>query len=267
MIIDEAYRILKSAFLLKHPDLKIDEVRVGVNLTAVKLSNHRLGLASTLKDIYVYSDKSMRDYGSFTPLRIEGMKVTELFETTKKSALISTLRIAVLNAITTEILDSGQYHIVRNTDPFEMIRLLPNQTVTIVGAFHSYIKKVAALGNPLHVLELNPDALNHEHKQFYVPANGFRTVIPNSDVIIITGLTLVNGTLDGLLSVVSPKSQVVVTGPSSCIMPEVLFSHRVDIIGATYITKPELLFPMVSQAATGFHLFEYCAEKVCILAK
>jgi hypothetical protein len=36
------------------------------------------------------------------------------------------------------------------------------------------------------------------------------------------------------------------------------------MIGGTMITKPEILFPMVSQGAAGYHLFEYCAEKITI---
>jgi uncharacterized protein (DUF4213/DUF364 family) len=68
-----------------------------------------------------------------------------------------------------------------------------------------------------------------------------------------------------LLSVISPGTQVIVTGPSSGIFPDILFENKVTVIGTIKITKPEILFDIVSEGGTGFHLFEYCAQKICIL--
>ncbi|MBK7711175.1 MAG: hypothetical protein IPJ37_09670 [Bacteroidales bacterium] len=44
-----------------------------------------------------------------------------------------------------------------------------------------------------------------------------------------------------------------------------MFENKVNIIGAVRITKPEVLFNIVSEGGTGYHLFEYCAQKICIL--
>ena len=68
-----------------------------------------------------------------------------------------------------------------------------------------------------------------------------------------------------MLLAISPGSQVIVTGPSVSIIPDILFENKVSIIGASIITKPEMLFDIVSDGGTGFHLFEYCARKICIL--
>jgi uncharacterized protein (DUF4213/DUF364 family) len=48
-------------------------------------------------------------------------------------------------------------------------------------------------------------------------------------------------------------------------IPDVLFENNVDIIGSIRITKPEMLMKLISQASAGFHLFRYCAEKICVL--
>jgi hypothetical protein len=37
------------------------------------------------------------------------------------------------------------------------------------------------------------------------------------------------------------------------------------MIGASRITRPEILFEIVGEGGTGYHLFEYCAQKICIL--
>ena len=89
--------------------------------------------------------------------------------------------------------------------------------------------------------------------------------MPQSDIVIITGQTLVNNTIDDLLAVINPKSEVIVTGPSSGILPDLLFENKVSVIGTIRITKPEILFSLVREGGTGYHLFEYCAQKICIL--
>ena len=265
MILDETYGLLKKRYKTQLEKLTISDVCLGVHLTAVKLSDESYGVASTMADVRVHCNKEDRDFGDFTPSKIRGQKVMDLFDTTRKSGIIDTLKIAALNANSSIIISNSDYHILENTDPVDLIPLDSQKTITIVGGFHSYIRKIAQTNNKLNVLELDIDALSEEHKRYYVPASGFKEIIPISDIIIITGLTLVNNTIDGLLSVIPSNAMVIVTGPSSSIIPDILFKNKVNIIGATRITKPELLFALVSEAGAGFHLFQYCAQKICIL--
>jgi uncharacterized protein (DUF4213/DUF364 family) len=124
---------------------------------------------------------------------------------------------------------------------------------------------ISGTSNKLHVLELNEGALPPDQKKYFVPADEFRSVLPESDIVLITGQTLVNRTIDDLLSAVRQGAQVAVTGPSSGILPDVLFSNGVTMIGTLRIDKPEILFDIVAQGGMGYHLFKYCARKICIL--
>jgi uncharacterized protein len=265
MIIEQTYDLLKTKYRNKIDGLTIADVRIGLFLTAVRLSDNSFGASASLTDNHSFCNKGNRDFGSFTPSKIKGQKVSDLFETQKESNTTLTLKIAVLNAISSGIISSGDYKVLENCDPIDLLDLGSQKTITIVGAFHTYIQKVSMTKNRLYVLELNENALAPEQKQFYVPANEYSTILPESDIVIITGLTLVNKTIDSLLSAISKKSTVIVTGPSSSIIPDILFAGNVNIIGATRITKPEILFNVVGEAGTGFHLFEYCAQKICIL--
>jgi uncharacterized protein len=265
MILDETYELLKTRYKKQIEKLEISDVRIGVLLTAVKLTDGSVGVATTLSEILVHCNKENRDFGDFTPSKIRGQKVMDLLETTKKSNIIDTLKTAVLNAISSRILSDSSYKIIKNTDPIDLLPLDSQKTITIVGGFHSYIRKISATKNTLYVLELNKDALTEEHKHFYVPASEYEQILPLSDIIIITGLALVNNTIDGLLSAVPAKALVIVTGPSSSIVPDILFENKVNIIGATRIVNPDLLFAIVGEAGAGFHLFQYCAQKICIL--
>lgn len=264
MIIEQTYQFLKKEFGKKE-DLTISDVRIGRCFSAVRLSDNSFGASATLFDDFSHCSKSDRDFGDFTPLKIRGQKVHDLFDTEKESNTILTLKIAVLNALSSAIISSGKYKVRENCDPIELLDLSPGKTITIVGAFQSYIQKISATNNKLYVLEMNENALAPGQKQYYIPADEYKTVLPQSDIVIITGLTLVNKTIDGLLSAIDKKTEVVVTGPSSSIIPDILFENNVNIIGATQITKPEILFDIVSEGGAGYHLFKYCAQKICIL--
>ncbi|MCX6254267.1 MAG: DUF364 domain-containing protein [Bacteroidia bacterium] len=265
MIIEQTYNLLKNKYGTRFENLTVSDVRIGLHLTAVRLSDDSIGTSATLADNHPFCAKSNRDFGDFTPLRIRGQKVHDILETNKESSVILSLKTAVLNAISSNVISSGNYKIIDNCDPIQLIDLNSRKTITVVGAFQSYIRKIAGTGNKLFILELNENSLAQEHKKFYISAGKYDKILPDSDIVIITGQTLVNRTIDDLLSAISPGTQVIVTGPSSNILPDILFENKVSIIGAVRITDPEILFDIVSEGGTGFHLFEYCAQKICIL--
>jgi uncharacterized protein (DUF4213/DUF364 family) len=236
-------------------------------MSAVKLSDGTVGLSSLLmpKDSDGHCKKSNRNFGDFTPLQITGKTVWELLEFPFKNNIVQSLKIATLNAISSKLLDTGNYKVLKNTDPVDLIDLNLKRTITMAGAFQSYIDRISKTGNRLFVLEFNKDALIGEDRRFFVPAANYKELLPVSDIVIITGLTLVNDTLDGLLETVKPEAQIIVTGPSSSFIPDILFQHHVKIVGAVRISNPEKMFQVVSEGGAGYHLFEYCAEKISVL--
>lgn len=265
MIFEQTCDLLINKYRARTENLSIDKVVIGLNLTAVRLSDNSVGVASNIPDNHSFCARHNRDFGDFTPLKITGQNVHDILLARKESGTIASLRTAVINAVSSKIAGSGNYRIIDDCDPVQLIDPDQDKTIAVVGAFQSYIQKISGAGNRLFVLELNENALADEHKKFFVQADRYSEILPESDIVIITGQTLVNSTLDDLLSVISPGAQVIVTGPSAGILPEVLFENRVNIIGSMKITWPEKLFDVVSQGGKGFHLFEYCARKICIL--
>ena len=267
MILDETITVLKKQYSQYIENLAIADVRVGLFMTAVRLSDGSAGVSGTLtpQNDEIHCKKENRDFGDFTPNKITGEKAIELLETTKKGSLIDTLKVAVLNAVSSGILENSDYTILRNTDPIDLIDLKTPQTITIVGAFQSYIRRISQTNNRLYVLELNEEALSEKDRKFYVPANEFPNILPVSDIVIITGLTLVNSTFERLLEAIKPGTQIIVTGPSSSFIPDILFAKGVKIIGAVKTINTDLMMKVVSEGGTGYHLFKYCAEKICIL--
>ncbi len=265
MIFNETYYLLKDRYSRDIGNLVVSDIRIGQYLTVVRLSDNSVGTSSTLPLEHPFCLKESRDFGDFSPLKIRGKKVTDILETDRKSQIISSLKTAVLSAISSGIISSGEYIVKENCDPIQFVDLGKKKTITIVGAFHSYIRKISETGNRLFVLEKNKKALRGEFQNYYVEASQYEKIVPDSDVLLITGQTLVNDTIDELLSFVSPGCQVIVAGPSGGIIPDVLFEKGVSIVGGIRITRPEIVFNIVSEGGLGYHLFEYCAAKICIL--
>lgn len=265
MIAEETYLFLKSRDEERFQALTIADVRIGLRLTAVKLSDGSFGVASTLEDDQKTCPKWKRDFEDFSPSKIRGRNISGLFETPKQTSLIRTLRVAALCAISSALMVENRYTVLDDKDPFDLIDLRKKKTITMVGAFQSYIRKITETGNRLFVLEFDESALSAEHKKLFVPARDYQSVIPRSDIVIMTGLTLVNDTIDKLLNAIPPGVFTIVSGPSCSQVPDILFRHGVDAIGAAKITDGDLLFTLAAEGGAGYHLFEYCARKICIV--
>ena len=265
MILEKTIDLIRTRYGEMVENLIVTDVVMGVYMTAIRLSDGSCGVASTDIDCHPPCSKQDRDFGDFTPTKIIGQKVIHLLESDKALKALDTLKVSALNAISHKLIMESGYRIIDDTDPVDLIDLTPLKTITLVGGFHSYIQRIEGTGNRLYVLELDENALRREQKKYYVPANEYKRILPQSDIIIITGLTLVNNTIDGLIDSIMPHSLVVVAGPSSSLLPDVLFENKVNIIGATLITDPSKAFQVAGQAGSGYHLFRYCARKICIL--
>lgn len=265
MVLDKTFHLLKKRYARQLENLIITEVRIGLHLTAVALSDNSHGVASTLTATQPREHEKKRNFDAFSPSQIKGRKVLELFDPPRQTNITDTLKLAVMNAVSSKILPDTPYKVLEDADPIDLLDLNGSKNITMVGAFQSYIKKIAATQNHLKVLELDKKTFHPEHQKYYVPAEAYQSILPASDIVIITGLTLLNNTIDALLSTTSSGARVIVTGPSSSLIPDVLFENNVDIIGATKITNPEMLFTIVGEGGSGYHLFGYCAKKICIL--
>ena len=267
-MIQQTLDVLIKRYGFQLEDITIEDVRIGVFLTAVKLSNGGYGLASTqIKRGRPEYRRQTNDVIPFTPLHIKGQKISRLFFDARPMRLGDSLQVAVLNALSSLVMTSKNYHILEDKDPVDLLDLSEGKMITLVGAFQSYIRKLKTTAVKLQVLELKPDAFQSEDRQYYVPASEAERVLPHSNAIIITGSATVNHSLDALLDLIPASATVAITGPSSSYIPDVLFEKGIDFIGATRITYPEKMMQMVGEGGSGRHLFRSCAQKIVVARK
>ncbi len=266
-ILSETLHLLKSLYGEKFNEITIESLNAGIFMTLVKLSTGYSGISITDIDnkesCYQSRDKY---FGPFAPGNVHGQKIADLFLQSEGNKLLDVIKLAVINAISAEIIAHSDYKIVENADPVDLIDLDEPKKVVVVGAFQSYIKRFANSRHELSVLELNKQALSPEQYKFFVPADQAKDILNKADVVFLTGATLVNNTLDELLLFIPASAQVVVVGPSSSLIPDILFSKGVNMIGATQILNADVASTLISEGATGYHLFRSCARKICLLS-
>ncbi|MBP1041974.1 hypothetical protein I6N95_13215 [Vagococcus sp. BWB3-3] len=137
---------------------------------------------------------------------------------------LAAVGMAAINSFFNQFQRADQFQVTGDKDVFQQLYKLPTKLkIATIGHFHC-LKRYPDLPHDLHVFELNPLAGDY-------PAVASEFLLPEMDVVFITGSTLVNKTLPRLLEL-STNSQRILVGPS-CPMSPLLFDHGVDQIAAS----------------------------------
>ena len=82
-------------------------------------------------------------------------------------------------------------------------------------------------------------------------ADRLKDIIPCANILVITGVTLVNHTLGPILELAEKASEVVVVGPTASIYPEPLFARGVTVMGGVRITDAARMIHLIGEAGSG----------------
>ena len=115
-----------------------------------------------------------------------------------------------------------------------------NKSVAIVGHF-PFIPMVRKIAKEVWVIEKNP-------KEGDLHETEAEALIPQADVVAITGTALTNHTLNHLLELCSPSAYVILLGDTAPLAP-VLFDYGVDAVSGTKVVNPELALRCAGQGA------------------
>jgi len=113
--------------------------------------------------------------------------------------------------------------------------------VAIVGHF-PFVPQLRSVVKELWVIERKPQEGDFTEEES-------ERLIPQADVVGITGTTFTNHTLEGLLGLCDPKAYVVILGSTAPLSP-VIFDYGVSAISGTRVIEPNTVLRCVSQGAT-----------------
>lgn len=250
---EERQLIIDNVFKEAKPYLKnrtIKDLRIGLELLALQLDDDSLGVTYVLKNELEHSCGASPFSGKYI-----GMPALELAEQIfhHPNVLTTALSIATLNAVAPDI-PKEFLQKEGNRDAVFSIDIAKEDVVGVVGHIGPVIRRLKNHPGDMHIFERDMskgDNLNNEDKQ--------ATLLPECDVVFVTGATIINGTLENILFNCKKARDIVLVGSSAPLYPKSFKNSGVSVIAGTR-WKPEngdKILNGVSQSAGMQQLIAY----------
>lgn len=268
-ILKETWKAIRNNLGKDLEAITVEKIVIGLFFTGVKLNTGEGGLCFTpIKSIpeavcCPSSAQLMPASG-----RLEGRAAIQFMnDMFNGSPLKKTMAIAVLNALSSACWKKKKpetYRIRTGADPIDEMVIPNDGFFVVVGALVTALKKLKQRNKPFAVLELDPSTLKSDELEYFVPFAKAHEVVPKADLLVITGTTLINDTLEGLLEKRKPGAEIIVVGPTASMLPEAFFRRGVTRIGGVMVTDADRVLNVIGQAGSGYHFFGKGAERVVI---
>lgn len=268
-ILRETINAIDAILGRQSDSITIERVVAGLFFTGIKLSCGSAGACATpIKAIPEAVCCPSSAMAMPFPGKLRGRRAIELCEEAfADNGIRRAIGVAVINALADACWNSRPSPDVvvhEQTDAFDAAAPQPGEQVVVVGAFGPFLRNLKRLHQPYLVLEKDTATLRPDELPFFRPAEQADVVMPLADLALITGTTLLNDSLELLLSLCRPATRVVVVGPTVSLMPDPLLRRGVDLIGTVQIRDPDGFLDMLAEGGSGYHFFGRSAERVVL---
>jgi uncharacterized protein len=226
---------LVNEILATLPEGKTLEVRIGLHWTAVVVEvdgERRCGLATTIESAHEHhGEPDVPTAGALLD-----MPTAELAALSHREGTLASVGVAAINALMPQNpeswVDINAEHVIAEHGEGKIVGL--------VGDF-PFVGRLRERVGELHVI----DKRDHEGT---LPENAAAEIFPKAGVVAITGMSLINHTLEQLLGYCNPEAKVIVLGPSTPLSP-VFYEYGVDLLSGSIVTDIESVLRAVAQGA------------------
>ena len=151
---------------------------------------------------------------------------------------------ATVNALSSiAIAENNEAYIVSKGNILDQIAFKKSDHVVIIGKIAPLTERIQGRVKQLFVLE--KDSMRRERG--ILPETACEEVLPKASVAIITGTTIVNGTIDRLVELSKGAREIAVEGASASVLPDPLFEHGVTIVGGIKVLDLGKLLQIVAE--------------------
>jgi uncharacterized protein (DUF4213/DUF364 family) len=268
-ILDETIATIGTILGSELDEITIDRAVVGLFFTGVKLSNGAAGTSATpIKSIPEAVCCPSSAMAMPFPGKLAGRRAANLArEALSGHGIRRTVGIATVNALADCCWQRRPHPDVElryGVDAFDATDIRHGDKVVVVGAFVPFLKELKRRGQAFLVLEQDPSTLKADELPFFRPAEEAAEILPDADVVLITGSTLVNNTLEHLLALTRPDARVTVVGPTVGMLPNAFLARGADVLGCVRITEPDPFLDLLAEGGSGYHFFGRSAQKLVL---
>lgn len=226
------------------------DVCIGIKYTAVLLDDGSCGLAATLAHQLPHRRGCVEVVGK-TALEAARMVFSP-------HLLPSVLGVATINAL----LSSKKERRCVSGNILDILSISSEDTVGIVGAFLPLFPSLRKKANKIYVFERYPISGVKE----YYPDWAEPSLLPHCSIVLISGTTVINKTIDQVLSYLTSSQIIGVIGPTTPLTPSIFSRYNVSILSGVKVKDPAKLISLVKQGE-GMRDFQEYTQKVNYILK
>jgi len=228
---------------------RVREVRMGCALVGVVLDSGEFGAAYALPGERAEAEPAFPD-----PERYVGRDARTLAAGLRSGNLVErALGMAACNAVA--VPDPARC--LEDPDAVATVAVGPNDTVGLIGFIRSVYRRVEGVAARIVVFDRSLDG-----EPGIYPEERQPELLPQCDLVFVTGSAVTNGTLERLLPWCARAREVVVIGPSTPLYPEAFAGTGVTVLaGATWPPEHQReALAMIGQGH-GFHSMGYLTHR------
>lgn len=178
-------------------------------------------------------------------------KVEELPELViNLDSLTRAISIALLNAISHYLITRDGLRLTQGDLKDEILKYVrPGCKACFIGSITPVAERVSE-HCIVYQLERRSDLRHSGYPDIDAPL-----IVPNCDILVITGSAIINNTVDQLLTLRKENSIVMLSGPTGAAYPPVLHGLGIDVIGSSLIRDPRTVIDLLKLGA-GYRLLD-----------
>jgi len=236
---------LKEELGTKLSNIMVEDVRIGLAYTGVKITGGYGGVACTPTYDFFENPECPVCPVLHNAGEIAGITATEGLQLSlSDNTLDAAVGVAVINAVSQMAFElRPEKYAFSSVDVLDLIR--NEDKVSMIGYFRPLIPRILKKTGNFIVVEKR--AVFDENVRI-VSEDMSPTVLPESDIIIISGSTLVNKTIDDLLKYKGSAREVVLLDPTASMVPQPLFEKGVTTVMGVKINDADRMLKIISEA-------------------
>ena len=225
-------RLIKNA-MAGSAGARIKDIRVGLGYIYTLLDNGNSGLAYSFRGELEHCCSVLADAGDLIGQDSENI-IPWLSE---KNILKAAVGLSVVNAVLNASLEDAP-----EGNVIGAIRLKREEKFGMVGNFGPILPAVRKQTENIFVFERIEKERGGLYPERFIPS-----FLPGCDVVLISATSIINHTIDDVLSCCAGAREVFIVGPSTPLHVGSFADTNVSLLAGTVVTDPERMLRIISQ--------------------
>lgn len=232
-------------------DVKVVEARIGAVYSGVILSNGHGGISWIVRERLHIHPLDNAGYLTKTNVRKELEKL--IFS---KNPFERSFGFSILNALIDSVLGGD----VKTGDALERISINDKDTVTLIGSIGPFLKELSKLNVSINLFEKGE--VREEFLKYLRREEELKDVLLKTDILILTGVTVENFTIDDIISMPTKAREKIIVGPTTPLVRDVFRERGFTLVAGVRIVDPEMMIKTVGEGGGTKVIIKNSGEKV-----